>query len=117
MAQELLNKHILWYKKKMQAFGGRMVVTEDRFSFHQAPKWAAMFGALGAAIAAGSKGKALIDDEIKNLQFAKGRTMGKKSYMLEVTDANGTKYDFLFDDKLLAQVESAITLAEPATAE
>ncbi len=111
MAQELLNKQILWYKKKMQAFGGRMVVTEDRFSYHQPPKWAMMFGAIGAAIAAGSKGSALIDDEIKNLQFAKGRDMGKKGgFMLEVTDANGAKYDFLFDEKLLAQIDSAVKL-------
>lgn len=117
MAQELLNKQILWYKKKMQAFGGRMVVTEDRFSYHTPPKWAMMFGAIGAAIAAGSKGNVLIDDEIKNLQFAKGRTMGKKAYMLDVTDANGQKYEFLFDDKLIAQIESAINLQEPATAE
>ena len=101
----------------MQAFGGRMVVTEDRFSFHQAPKWAMMFGAVGAAIAAGSKGKALIDDEIKNLKFAKGRTMGKKAYMLEVTDAEGKTYEFMFDDALLSKIESAITLQEAAPAE
>jgi len=110
MATELLNKQILWYKKKLQAFSGRMIITEDRFSFFQAPKWAMMFGAIGALIASSSKGKALIDDEIKNLKFAKGREQGKKAYMLEVTNAQGEKFDFLFDDKLLEQVSSVIKL-------
>lgn len=110
MAQELLNKQILWYKKKMQAFGGKMVVTETRFTFYQAPKWAMMFGALGAIIAAGAKGKELVDDDISNLKFARGRDLNKKSYMLEVTNAAGEKFDFLFDDKILAQVDSVIKI-------
>lgn len=110
MAQELLNKQILWYKKKMQAFGGKMVITDTRFTYYQAPKWAMMFGALGAIIASGSKGKALIDDDISNLTFSRGRDLNKKAYMLEVTSAAGEKYDFLFDDKLLAQVDSVIKI-------
>lgn len=110
MAKELLNKQILWYKKKLQAFGGRMVITEERFTFHKAPKWAMMFGALGALLAGGAKGSEMINEEIKNLKFSKGREMGKKAYMLEVTTPDGNKYDFLFDDKLLAQVDSAISM-------
>ena len=112
MAQELLNKQLLWYKKKLQAFPGRMVITEERFTYARAPKWAAAFGLIGALIASGSKGSVMIDDEIKNLKFAKGRSMGKKAYMLNVTTPDGNSYDFLFDDSLLAKVDSVINLEE-----
>ena len=110
MAQELLNKQILWYKKKMQAFGGRMIITEHTFTYYQAPKWAMMFGAIGALIAGSSKGKELVGGQIKDLKFARGRDVNKKAYMLEVTNQAGDKFDFLFDDKLMAQVESVIKI-------
>jgi hypothetical protein len=107
---ELLNKQILWYKKKMQAFSGRMVVSDTHFSFYRAPKWTLMFGALGALLASSAKGKVLVEDEIKNLKFARGRDLGKKAYMLVVTTSNGESFEFLFDDKLVAKIESAIKL-------
>ena len=57
MALELLNKQIIWYKSKIQAFAGRMIVTEERFSFSRAPKRTLAFGAIGALIGAGAKGE------------------------------------------------------------
>ena len=116
MANELLNKQLLWYKKKLQAFQGRMVVTEDNFSYHRAPKWTMALGLIGALIGANSKGTPLVDDKISNLKFAKGRSVGKKAYMLTVTDAKGDSFDFLFDDSLLEKVSSVIKLEAAAEA-
>ncbi|MCB0478892.1 MAG: hypothetical protein KDC84_12045 [Crocinitomicaceae bacterium] len=110
MAQELFNKQIMWYKSKLQAFAGRMIVTEERFTFSKPPKWTLALGAIGALIGATSKGKPMIDDEIKNLKFSRGRDLGKKSYMLNVTDASGKSYDFLVDDKIMDQIKSVIQI-------
>lgn len=107
---ELLNKQTLWYKSKMKAFPGRMVVTQSHFSYHKAPSWALMFGALGALLAGSAKGTAMINDEISNLKFSKGRTLGKKNYMLVVTTPDGNSYEFLVDDKLMSSVETVIQL-------
>ncbi len=117
MAAELMNKQIMWYKSKIQAFAGRMIVTEERFSFSRAPKWTLALGAIGALMAGSAKGKTLVDDEIKNLKFSKGRSMGKKNYMLVVTDTAGNSYDFLFDDKLFEPLSSVIKMEETAEAE
>lgn len=116
MAQELLNKQIMWYKSKLQAFAGKMVVTEDQFTFSKPPKWSLAFGALGALAGAASKGKPMIDDKIVNLKFSKGRDMGKKNYMLNVTDASGKDYDFLVDDKIMESIKAVIKLEEVAEA-
>lgn len=116
MAQELLNKQIMWYKSKLQAFAGRMVVTEDQFTFSKPPKWSLAFGALGALAGAASKGKPMIDDKIANLKFSRGRDMGKKNYMLNVTDASGKDYDFLVDDKIMESIKAVIKLEEVAEA-
>ncbi|MEZ4938226.1 MAG: hypothetical protein R2799_11600 [Crocinitomicaceae bacterium] len=112
MAQELFNKQIMWYKSKLQAFAGRMIVTEDRFTFSKPPKWTLAFGAIGALLGATSKGKPMIDDEIKNLKFSRGRDMGKKNYMLSVTDSSGNNYDFLVDNKIMDQIKSVIHIEE-----
>lgn len=105
----------MWYKSKMQAFPGTMIITEDHLTFLKAPKWTMMFGALGALIGSSAKGTPMIDEDLKNLQFKKGRKMGK-NYMLNVTTPDGKDYDFLFDDKLREQVNSVIQLTEEQTA-
>ena len=110
MSEVLLERQLLWYKSKFQAFPGKMIITNDRFTYMKAPKWAMMFGALSALFINTAKGSPLVDDEVKNLKFAKGRPMGKKAYILDVTDAEGKTFSFLFDDSLLAQVESAFQL-------
>lgn len=114
MAAELLNKQIMWYKSKIQAFAGRMIITEERFTFSKPPKWTLVLGAIGALIGASSRGNTMIDEDIKNLKFSKGKAKGKKNYMLVVTDASGNSYEFLFDDKLYEQVSSVIKLEEAA---
>jgi hypothetical protein len=111
MAELISNKQILWYKKKLKAFSGKMTVTDTQFSFFVGPKWALAFGLIGALLATKAKGTTLVDDEIKNLKFAKGRTVGKKAYMLTVTRPDGETFDFLVDDKIMDQVKSVITLS------
>jgi hypothetical protein len=110
MAELISNKQILWYKTKLRAYPGKMTVSETHFSFYQLPKWAMMFGLLGALLAGSAKGNALVDDEISNLKFSKGRTLGKKSFMLEVTTADGHTYEFLVDNSLMEQMSPAISL-------
>jgi hypothetical protein len=112
MSDVLLHKQILWYKSKLQAFPGKMTVTKTRFTFMKAPRWAMMFGALSALFINSAKGKAMVDDEIRNLKFTKGRSLGKKAYMLQVTTSDGNTYDFLFDDSLLETVSSVISFDE-----
>lgn len=112
MSDLLLEKQLLWYKSKLQAFPGKVFITKDHFTFKKAPKWTMMFGALSALFVNSAKGIPLVDDEISNLKFAKGRSMGKKAYMLDVTDTSGKTFSFLFDDTLLEQVKGAIQLAE-----
>jgi hypothetical protein len=116
MTEPILNKQILWYKSKFQAFAGKMIITNTRFTFNRAPKWTLMLGALGALLAGSAKGKTLVDDDISNLKFSKGRKVGKKAYIIEVTTPDGKTHDFLFDDKLVAQVSSVITLEQPTEA-
>lgn len=113
MSTPLLEKNLLWYKSKLQAFPGKMTITEDRFTYAKAPKWTMMFGALSALFVNSAKGIKMIDDDIKNLSFTKGRTMGKKAYMLDVTTSNGQSYSFLFDDSLLDKVQHVIQIEEP----
>lgn len=110
MAELISNKTVLYYKTKFRAYQGKMTVTDTKFSFYQAPKWALMFGALGALLAGGAKGSALVDDNISNLKFSKGRELGKKSFMLVVTTKDGNSYDFLVDNKLMDQIKPAISL-------
>lgn len=112
MSETLLEKRALWYKSKIQAFPGKMTVTQDRFTFMKAPKWAMMFGALSAIFVNSAKGIPLVDDEIKNLKFSRGRDMGKKAYMLDVTNSAGETFSFLFDDALLEPIKSVIQLEE-----
>lgn len=112
MSEVLLEKQLLWYKSKFQAFPGKMIITNDRFTYMKAPKWAMMFGALSALFINSAKGSPMVDDDIKNLKFARGHSMGKKAYMLDITDAEGNTFSFLFDDSLLAQVESVVKLEE-----
>lgn len=109
MSKEILNKKLMWYKSKMQAFPGTMIITEDRLTFLKPPKWTMMFGAIGALIGAGAKGKPMIDEELKNLKIKKGRDL-RKNYMLNVTTPDGKEYDFLFDDKLKEQIAPVISL-------
>lgn len=112
MSDLLLEKQLLWYKSKIQAFPGKMIITNDHFTYNKAPKWTMMFGALSALFVNSAKGISLVDDDISNLTFKKGRSMGKKAYMLDVTDSSGKTFSFLFDDSLLDQVKVAITLSE-----
>ncbi|MFT6924286.1 MAG: hypothetical protein ACJA1C_003308 [Crocinitomicaceae bacterium] len=116
MSEPILHKTILWYKSKMQAFPGKMTVTNDRFTYAKAPKWAMMFGALSILFINSAKGVKMIDDDIKNLKFAKGREVGKKGYTLDVTTSAGETFSFLFDDKLLEIVKSVIRLEEEVMA-
>lgn len=112
MTEVLLERKALWYKSKIQAFPGKMIITKDRFTFSKAPKWAMMFGALSALFVNSAKGIILVDDEIKNLKFSRGRDMGKKAYMLDVTDSEGKTFSFLFDDTLLEPLKGVIQLEE-----
>lgn len=111
MAELISNKQILWYKTKLRAYPGKMTVTDTNFSYYQLPKWAMMFGLIGAMLAGSAKGTALVDDQISNLKFSKGRELGKKSFMLQVTTADGNTYEFLVDHKLMEQMSAAISLA------
>ncbi len=110
MSELISNKTVLYYKTKFRAYQGKMTVTNTKFSYYQAPKWALMFGALGALLAAGAKGSALVEDDITNLKFSKGRELGKKSIMLVVTTKDGQSYDFLVDNKLMEEISPAISL-------
>ena len=96
----------------MQAFAGRMIITEDRFTYSKAPKWTMAFGLIGALLSSSAKGKILVDDEISNLKFSKGRVLGKRAYLLTVTTQDGNSYDFMFDDKLYDKVKNVIKMEE-----
>lgn len=108
----LLDMQVMWYKKKLQAFPGRLIITPDHIWF-KANKINAAGGLLGSLLASSTKktkGAIWLDNAISEVTFTKGRSMGKKNYILQVTNPEGESFDFLFDDDLLSKVSEVVKL-------
>ena len=106
----LLNEKAMWYKKKHQAFAGTLIITNDSISFTK-DSIGLGGGLIGALISRKkSKGGELLKQPLTKIRFTKGRPVGKKRWILEVTDEKGEKFDFLFEDKWLSEVEEVVQL-------
>ena len=93
---------VMWFKKKLQAFEGRLVVTNQRIIFDKS-KIHVGGGLLTRFV--GSKVKStraevLLDEDISKLRFSKGRTIRKQNYLLEVKNGE-EQFDFQIDDEIL----------------
>ena len=110
----VFDRQVMWYKKKMQAFSGKLKITNEGISFSQ-DKIRSGGGLLGALISSKSsaaKGGELFSESLSDVTFKKGRTMGKKSYILEVHLPDGRQFDFLFDDQFLSEVQDRVELSD-----
>lgn len=109
----LFDEKVMWYKKKLQAFPGRLVITDTSISFNQDRISVPGTGLLGSLITRTNKrtkGGELLNAPLNTVNFAKGKPMGKKSFMLEVTTNTHDVFRFLFDEKWLSKIEHVVQL-------
>lgn len=96
---------VMWFKKKLQAFQGRLVVTNQRVIFDK-DKIHVGGGLLTRIVASKVKTtrqEVLLNEDISKLTFTKGRTIRKKNYLLEVINGE-EQFDFQIDDDILDQM-------------
>lgn len=111
--QILFEEKVMWYKKSLQAFPGKLTITDKKISFNQDHIMTPGTGLLGFLVSKKAKhtrGGELMSHDLSAVKFAKGKAMGKKSFMLEVETPAGENFRFLFDDAWLSKVDSVIKL-------
>ncbi len=113
MEQEttLLSEKVMWYKKALQAFPGQLTITNKNITFSQDRVSTPGTGLLGSLLARNSKkvsGGELLNAPLSEVKFKKGKTMGSKSYILEVSTNNDEVFKFMFDDSMLSKVDSVV---------
>jgi hypothetical protein len=109
----LLDKKAMWYKKKMQAFAGRLIITDKMFSFNQDKINAPGTGLLGSIITSNlkkTKGGEILNEPLENLQFTKGKKLGRKSFILEVETPEKEIFKFLLDERWVPEIETVVKL-------
>ena len=111
--KELLSKQAMWYKKKMQAFPGRLRITDKNISFYKDKINAPGTGILGAIITSNmkkTKGGMILDEAIENVKFTKGKQMNRKSFILEVETPDNEIFRLLVNEKWMPDIESVIKI-------
>jgi hypothetical protein len=109
----LLEVKVMWYKKKLQAFPGVLKITNSTLTFSQDRINVGGVGLLGSLVASSSKktrGGELVNEKLENLTFNKGKSMGKKNYILEVGTPDNQTFNFLVDDSMMDKVKEVISL-------
>ncbi|MBS9463104.1 hypothetical protein KIM67_11840 [Flagellimonas sp. 389] len=108
----LLDEKVMWYKKKLQAFPGQLVITDKKISFDQDQIKVPGTGLLGAFLSKKNKntrGGELLNQPLGNVAFKKGKTTGKKTFILEVSSGEDV-YKFLFENDWVLKIESVISI-------
>ena len=74
----LLDTKVMWYKKKLQAFAGKLTITESKLTFTQdrVKSGGGLLGSLLASSSKKTKGGILINERLENLKFKKGKNNG-----------------------------------------
>lgn len=107
----LLEEKVLHYEKRLRAFMGELIITDQNITFYQHKKWILSLGLLGTLIGLFiSKGDERLNAKLSDVKFVKGRSVNKKSYIVEVHTDQAEKFDFLFNDAMLAKVSSVVNL-------
>lgn len=108
----LLDEKVMWYKKKLQAFPGRLIITDKNISFNQDQIRTPGTGILGAFLSKKNKntrGGELLNQPLSNVTFNKGKAIGKKTFLLEVS-CEGDVFNFLFDNDFASKIESVVLI-------
>ncbi len=107
--KELLRKSpILWYKKKIQAVPGSLIVTNQRVVFEQ-HKIKPIGGLLGSLFTSASKktrDEIIFSETLTSISVEKGKKINKKSFKAIFKSATSdSEMVLMVDDSLMAELE------------
>jgi len=103
---------VMWYKSRIQAVPGQLVITCNRFTFKQDIVKTPIGGLIGTLLFYLKKrklnGGEVLDENLKELTFKKGKQMGKLTFFLEVYTKNQREFRFLIDDTIFLNIKDLI---------
>lgn len=107
----LFDKKVIRYKKT-QAFSGRLVITNKTIPFNQDQIKTPGIGLLDSILSKKSKrtrGGELLNQPLNNVNFTKGKSIGKKTFLLEVSTEKDV-FKFLFDNDWFSKTKSMVSI-------
>ena len=111
-SEVLFDERLMWYKSRIQAFPGRLTITNDLIVFRQDIVRTPVGGLLGTALFQLKRKHMndglVLETKVRNCSYRRGRTIGKKTFILELTDDRNVLFNFLFDESLFEKFELAI---------
>ena len=110
----LFNENVTWYKSPFQAFQGNLLITNDSIVFTKELVKTPGGGLIGKSIELLKEkyleNGVLLNQDTNNVKFIRGKSIGKKTFFLEVHVQNQKVFKFLFDDSWLMQIDQLVEL-------
>lgn len=112
--QTLLDENVMWFKKKIQAFPGRLKITNKHITFVRDIVKTPGGGLIGEGLhklkRIQLKEGVVLNLPLSEVSFTKGKSMGKKTFLLLVSTTEGQEYKFMFGDELLLQIRDHVPI-------
>lgn len=108
----LMDMQIMLYQSRLQILSGRLIITPKRIWF-KSNKNKGSGGFLSSLFSSSQYEEeelVYLDKPLEEVQFKRGKSIGKDNFILEVSTEEGKDYSFVFDDHLLLRVGSVISV-------